>query len=87
MHASDGDAPHDGDGRVEKKGADPTLDSLGVFFKQAREYPLLTASEEVELAKRIERGDMEAKDRMVNADLRLVISQARRYQGAGPPDG
>ncbi len=87
VHASDGDARHDGNGRVEKKGADPTLDSLGVFFKQAREYPLLTASEEVELAKRIERGDMEAKDRMVNANLRLVISQARRYQGQGLPMG
>ena len=58
-------------------------DSLDVFFAQARRYPLLTAEEEVELAKRIERGDLEAKERMINSNLRLVISQARRYQGQG----
>jgi RNA polymerase primary sigma factor len=87
MHAADGDTRRDGEGAVEKKEADPTLDSLGVFFRQAREYPLLTAGEEVELAKRIERGDMAAKDRMINANLRLVISQARRYQGQGLPMG
>jgi RNA polymerase primary sigma factor len=87
VHASDGDTRRDGDGAVQKNDGDPTLDSLGVFFKQARAYPLLTASEEVELAKRIERGDMEAKDRMINANLRLVISQARRYQGQGLPMG
>jgi len=44
---------------------------------------LLNAAEEVELAKRIERGDMDAKDQMINANLRLVVSQARRYQGLG----
>ena len=62
---------------------DTTGDSLKLFFSQASRYPLLTAAEEVELTKRIERGDMEAKDRMVNSNLRLVISQARRYQGQG----
>jgi RNA polymerase primary sigma factor len=72
---------------TKERAADPTLDSLQVFFKQASSHPLLTASEEVELAKRVERGDMEAKDRMVNANLRLVISQARRYQGQGLPLG
>jgi RNA polymerase primary sigma factor len=44
---------------------------------------LLTAAEEVELAQRIERGDLEAKERMINSNLRLVVSQARRYQGHG----
>src|SRR6202035_3845001 len=60
-------------------------DSLALFFRRARVYPLLTAAEEVELAKRIERGDLAAKDRMINANLRLVVSQARRYQGHGLP--
>ena len=58
-------------------------DSLSLFFRQARQHPLLTAAEEIELAKRIERGDLEAKERMINANLRLVVSQARRYQGHG----
>jgi RNA polymerase primary sigma factor len=60
-------------------------ESLELFFEQARVHPLLTAAEEVELAKRIERGDLEAKERMINSNLRLVVSQARRYQGLGLP--
>ena len=62
---------------------DSELDSLQLFFRQAARYPLLTAGEEVELAKRIERGDLEAKERMVNSNLRLVVSNARKYQGQG----
>ena len=62
-----------------------TTDSLQLFMNQASRYPLLTADEEVELAKRIERGDLEAKERLINSNLRLVISQARRYQGGGLP--
>jgi RNA polymerase primary sigma factor len=62
-----------------------SLDSLELFFRQARTHSLLTAAEEIELAKRIERGDLEAKNRMINANLRLVVSQARRYQGHGLP--
>jgi RNA polymerase primary sigma factor len=58
-------------------------DSLELFLRQARVHPLLTAAEEVELAKRIERGDLEAKERMINSNLRLVVAQARRYQGHG----
>src|ERR687891_1706454 len=61
--------------------------SLQLFFNEARKHPLLTAEEEIELAKRIERGDLEAKDRMVNSNLRLVISVARKYQGQGLPLG
>jgi RNA polymerase primary sigma factor len=62
-------------------------DSLQLFFNEARKHPLLTAQEEIELAQRIERGDLEAKDRMVNSNLRLVISVARTYQGQGLPLG
>jgi RNA polymerase primary sigma factor len=60
-----------------------TTDSLQIFLNQASRYALLTAAEEVDLAKRIERGDMAAKDRLINSNLRLVVSQARRYQGLG----
>src|SRR5215204_5364946 len=62
-------------------------DSLQLFFNEARKHPLLTAEEEVELAQRIEKGDLEAKDRMINSNLRLVISVARKYQGQGLPLG
>ena len=62
-------------------------DSLQLFFNEARKHPLLTAEEEIELAQRIERGDLEAKDRMINSNLRLVISVARKYQGQGLPLG
>ena len=58
-------------------------DSLSLFLRSARQHPLLTAAQEVELAKRIERGDLEAKEQMINSNLRLVVSQARRYQGHG----
>jgi RNA polymerase primary sigma factor len=60
-----------------------STDSLELFLRQARNHPLLTAAEEVELSKRIEKGDLEAKERMINSNLRLVVSQARRYQGHG----
>ena len=62
-----------------------TENSLDLFLRAARQHALLTAEEEVELAKRIERGDLEAKERMINSNLRLVVSQARRYQGHGLP--
>ena len=63
--------------------ADPTLDSLQLLLREAGRYPLLKPSEEIELAKRIEKGDLEAKDRMINSNLRLVVANARRYQGQG----
>ena len=50
-------------------------------------YPLLTAAEEVELAKKIERGDRAAKERMINSNLRLVVHVARRFMGQGVPLG
>jgi RNA polymerase primary sigma factor len=60
-----------------------TTDSFQLFLNQAARYPLLTAEEEIELAQRIERGDLEAKERLINSNVRLVISNARRYQGLG----
>ena len=60
-----------------------TTDGLQLFLNEIGRYPLLTAEEEVELAKRIERGDAEAKERMINSNLRLVVSIAKRYQGHG----
>jgi RNA polymerase primary sigma factor len=70
----------------EKHAFTPELeDSLQLFFNEARRHPLLNAEEEVELAKRIERGDLAAKERMINSNLRLVISVARKYQGQGLP--
>jgi len=62
-----------------------TTDSLQLFFREAARHPLLTAEEEIELAKRIEMGDLAAKDRMINANLRLVVSIARKFQGQGLP--
>src|ERR1700752_645668 len=58
-----------------------TTDALQLFLTEAARYPLLAPDEEIELAKRIERGDLAAKDRMVNSNLRLVVSIARKYQG------
>jgi RNA polymerase primary sigma factor len=60
-----------------------TTDALQLFLNEAGRYKLLTAPEEVELAKRIERGDKEAKDLMINSNLRLVVSIAKKYQGHG----
>jgi RNA polymerase primary sigma factor len=60
-----------------------TTDALQLFLNEAGRWPLLTKEEEVELAKRIERGDMEAKERMINSNLRLVVSIAKKYQGHG----
>src|SRR5689334_548385 len=59
--------------------ASRTTDALGLFFAEVRRFPLLSAEEEVELAKRVETGDREAKERMINSNLRLVVSIARRY--------
>jgi RNA polymerase primary sigma factor len=58
-------------------------DSLTLFMSELGRYPLLTAAQEVELAKRIERGDREAKERMINSNLRLVVHNARKYMGHG----
>jgi RNA polymerase primary sigma factor len=63
--------------------AHATTDALQLFLNEAGRYKLLIAEEEVELAKRVERGDREAKELMINSNLRLVVSIAKRYQGHG----
>ena len=68
---------------VNEQVAAMTTDSLQLFLNEAGRYPLLTAAEEVELAKQIERGNQAAKDKMVNSNLRLVVSIAKKYQGHG----
>jgi RNA polymerase primary sigma factor len=59
--------------------AETTTDALQLFFNEMRRYPLLSKEEEIELAQAVERGDLEAKERLINSNLRLVVSNARRY--------
>jgi RNA polymerase primary sigma factor len=66
---------------------DRSFENLQTLFREVSRYPLLTAAEEVELAKGIERGDLAAKERLINSNLRLVVSIARKYQGLGLPLG
>jgi RNA polymerase primary sigma factor len=65
--------------------ASSTTDALQLFLNELGRFPLLTASEEIDLAKRIERGDLQAKERMILSNLRLVVSIAKKYQGADLP--
>jgi RNA polymerase primary sigma factor len=60
-------------------------DSLDLFLNRIAATPLVTAEQEVELAQRIERGDYDAKEHMIEANLRLVVSIAKRYRGLGLP--
>src|SRR5439155_5523191 len=71
-------ARSDLEGRIE-----PSMDSLRLYLRSIGRVPLLTAEDEVFLAKRIERGDMGAKQHMVEANLRLVVSIAKGYVGRG----
>jgi RNA polymerase primary sigma factor len=81
------DETEDGDEPELDLSVDPTAggvpDSMTLFMNQLGRWPLLTASDEVELAKRIERGDLQAKERMINSNLRLVVHNARKYTGHG----
>ena len=63
--------------------APATVDSMTLFTNEIGKHDLLTAAEEVELAKRIERGDQSATERLSNSNLRLVVSIAKRYRGHG----
>ncbi|HEY6962488.1 MAG TPA: sigma-70 family RNA polymerase sigma factor [Gaiellaceae bacterium] len=62
-----------------------TTDALQLFLREAGRHPLLTAAQEVELAKKIEKGDMQAKQRMIQSNLRLVVSIAKNYRNQGLP--
>ena len=75
------------DGALERMGelAERTMDSMSLFMAEVRRHRLLTRAEEVALARRIERGDLAAKERLVNSNLRLVISNARSYEGLDLP--
>jgi RNA polymerase primary sigma factor len=73
------------DERLEAEAREISTDSLQLFLKDIGKVDLLTAAQEVELAKRIERGDHGAKQEMVEANLRLVVSIAKRYRNQGLP--
>jgi RNA polymerase primary sigma factor len=62
---------------------DGIVDSLQVLLAEAEHHPLLTPDQEIDLAQRIEKGDLAAKEKMLNSNLRLVVYNARRYQGQG----
>jgi RNA polymerase primary sigma factor len=66
-------------------GVPQVRDSLQLFLNEIGKHKLLTAADEVALAKRVERGDVAAKERMINSNLRLVVSIARKYQGHDVP--
>jgi RNA polymerase primary sigma factor len=72
--------PHPGFEPVET-----TTDALQLFLREAGRHPLLTAAQEVELSKRFERGDLGAKNEMIQANLRLVVSIAKSYRNQGLP--
>jgi RNA polymerase primary sigma factor len=71
--------------RLDETAREVSTDALQLFLKDIGKVELLTAAEEVELAKRIERGDHRAKQEMVEANLRLVVSIAKRYRNQGLP--
>jgi RNA polymerase primary sigma factor len=64
---------------------DGAADAAALFMRDIRRHPLLTKEEEVDLAKAVEQGDLGAKDRLINSNLRLVVSIASKYQGHGLP--
>ena len=80
-HAGD----HEGDADADLDTPDVSTDALQLFLKDIGRVALLTAAQEVELAKRIERGDDGAKRKMVESNLRLVVSIAKNYRNQGLP--
>jgi RNA polymerase primary sigma factor len=81
----DGDAVAEDDVDVEVDEREVSTEALQLFLKDIGKVDLLTAAQEIELAKRIERGDHRAKQDMVEANLRLVVSIAKRYRNQGLP--
>jgi DNA-directed RNA polymerase sigma subunit (sigma70/sigma32) len=84
-------APEKLDNPIERADLAPSEtfipEAVDQLLAHSRRYPLLTPAQEIELAKRIERGDLHAKELLVNSNLRLVASNARRYQNQGLPLG
>jgi RNA polymerase primary sigma factor len=76
-------APEEEKGPKLDLSVEPSLDSLRLYLREIGKVPLLTADQEVYLAKRIERGEMSAKTQMIEANLRLVVSIAKSYLGRG----
>ena len=66
------------------RGNESSYDSIQMYLKEIGQYPLILAAEEKELAKRIQAGDMEAKNLLARANLRLVVSIAKKYVGRSP---
>src|SRR6201987_1569176 len=76
------------DSEAAQRGGEPAeraMDAMSLFLAEVRRPRLLTRAEEVALSRRIERGDLAAKERLVNSNLRLVISNARSYEGLDLP--
>jgi RNA polymerase primary sigma factor len=69
----------------EERPSDTHTDLVRLFLNEIGRFPLLTADEEIELAQRIESGDVQAREKMIRSNLRLVVSIAKRYQGRGLP--
>ncbi|HQG04574.1 MAG TPA: RNA polymerase sigma factor RpoD [Thermoleophilia bacterium] len=80
---SKGDEEETGETKLDLSVKSSTSDPVRLYLRQIGKVKLLTAEQEVSLAKRIERGDMEAKRKLTEANLRLVVSIARRYPGRG----
>ena len=78
-------ASDEDDSESESRAIEASTDALQLFLKDIGRVDLLTAAQEVELAKRIERGDHRAKQEMIEANLRLVVSIAKRYRNQGLP--
>jgi RNA polymerase primary sigma factor len=70
---------------LEEDQGEAVTDALQLFLAEASRYPLLTPAAEIELAKGVERGDREAKDRLINSNLLLVVSIAKKYNGRKLP--
>ena len=87
LEASEEEIETADDRPFEAEALPASADSLELFLNEIGRYPLLTAAEEVALAKRVERGDRAAKERMINSNLRLVVHVAKRYRGHGVPFG
>jgi len=61
------------------------FDSLGIYLKEINQFPILTSEQEKELAVRTQNGDLKAKEKLINSNLRFVVKVAKRYQNCGLP--